>query len=60
MKDLYIHTDMKKKFDDIIIENNLIANLNFNIIEINSIDNNIDTSNILLKNYSGFLGIKYY
>lgn len=60
VKDLYIHTDFKKKFDDVIIEKDLISNLNFNVIEINSVDNNIDASNILSKNYSGFIGIKYY
>ena len=60
VKDLYIHTDFKKKFYDVIIEKDLISNLNFNIVEINSIDNNIDASNILLKNYSGFVGIKYF
>ena len=60
IKDLYIHSDVKKNFDAYIIEKNLISNLNFNIIEINSIDNNIDSSYVLLKNYSGYIGIKYY
>jgi hypothetical protein len=60
VKHLYIHTDIKKIFDNVIIEKDLIANLNFNIIEINSIDNNINASNVLLENYSGFIGIKYF
>jgi hypothetical protein len=60
IKELYIHSKIKKEFDDKIIENDLISNLNFNIIEIDSIDESHDASYILLKNYSGFLGIKYY
>lgn len=60
IKDLYIHKNVKKAFDDKIIEKDLISNLNFNIIEIDNIDNNIDASHLLLKNYSGFLGIKYF
>ena len=60
IKELYIHSNIKKDFDDKIIEKNLISNLNFDIIEINSIGESQDASCILLKNYSGFLGIKYY
>ena len=60
IKELYIHSNIKKDFDNKIIEKDLISNLNFNIIEIDSIGDNKDASNTLLKNYSGFLGIKYY
>lgn len=60
IKELYIHSKIKNDFDNKIIEKDLVSNINFNIIEIDSIDNSNDASCILLKNYSGFLGIKYF
>ena len=61
VKELYLHTDVKKDFDDKIIEKNLTSYINFNIIEIKTPDKNIlDASQNLIKNYSGILGIKYY
>lgn len=60
VKELYIHYNYKKDFDNKIIEKCLISNINFNIIEINSISSNNDASQILLKNYSGLLGVKYF
>ena len=61
VKELYLHTDKKKDFDDKIIEKNLFSNINFNIIVINTPDKNIpDASVNLIKNYGGILGIKYY
>lgn len=61
IKELYLHNDAKKQFDDMIMEKDLSSCINFNIIEICT--NNLDKSNIadlFKKNYSGILGIKYY
>jgi hypothetical protein len=61
MKELYIHKNIRKQFDDTIIEKDLSSYINFNIIEINSSDSNsTNIANMFLKNYSGILGIKYY
>ena len=60
IKELFLHNDIKKKFNDIIIEKSIESNINFPIILIDLIDKNQNGSNILLKNYSGILGIKYY
>jgi hypothetical protein len=61
VKEIYLHKNIKKNFDDKIVEKNLTSNINFNIIQIDTIDKNIsDASVILDKNYSGILGIKYY
>ena len=61
IKELYIHSSVKKDFDNKIIEKDLVSNLNFNIIQIDPIDKlKSDVSGILLKDYSGILGIKYY
>lgn len=61
IKELWIHKNVRKKFDDTIGEKDLSSCINFNIIEINSIDTNKSTlPNMFLSNYSGILGIKYY
>jgi hypothetical protein len=61
IKELYIHEKIKSNFNDKIIEKDLSSNINFNIIYINSIDNNLSNgANLFLKNYSGIIGIKYY
>jgi len=61
IKELWIHKNVKKQFDDMIGEKDLSSCINFNIIEINSIDTNKSSlSNLFLSNYSGILGIKYY
>jgi hypothetical protein len=60
VKELYIHADSKKQFDDNIINKELTDNMNFSIIIISSDPKTYDASNILLKNYNGILGIKYY
>ena len=60
IKELYIHLKIKNNFENKIIEKNLTSKINFNIIEIDSIDDSNNASYILLKNYSGFLGIKYF
>lgn len=61
IKELFIHENIKKKFNDVIAEKNLHTNINFNITYINSINNeSSDKANIFLKNYSGILGIKYF
>lgn len=60
VKELYVHSEVKKKFDDTIGEKDLSTNINFPIILIESIDKNQDASHFLLKNFSGILGIKYY
>ena len=61
IKELYIHNKVIDDFNNKIIEKDLSSNLNFNIIEINSFDNDqSNKANIFLKNYSGILGIKYY
>jgi hypothetical protein len=56
---LYLHDKVKKDFQDKIIQKDLVPNINFKIININKIYSN-DSSETLLKDYSGFLGIKYY
>lgn len=61
IKELWIHKNVRKQFDDIIREKDLSSCINFNIIEINSIDTNKSSlSNLFLSNYSGILGVKYY
>lgn len=61
VKELYIHKNVRKEFDDNIIEKHLNSCINFTIIEINSYDTSqSNVANIFLKNYSGILGIKYY
>ena len=60
VKELYIHKDKKESFDSLLAEKNLIENINFPIIIIESCDNIKDASNILLDNYGGLLGIKYF
>lgn len=61
IKELYLHKDIKSEFEDKIREKELSTYINFNIIEINSISNEqLNISNVFLKNYSGILGIKYY
>jgi hypothetical protein len=61
IKELFIHKKVIEDFNNKIIEKDLSSNLNFNIIEINSFDDDqSNSSNIFLKNYSGILGIKYY
>lgn len=61
IKELFIHNKVIDDFNNKIIEKDLSSNLNFNIIEINSFDNDqSNKANIFLKNYSGILGIKYY
>jgi Gpi18-like mannosyltransferase len=56
---LYLHDKVKKDFQDKIIQKDLVPNINFKIININKISTN-DSSDTLLKDYSGFLAIKYY
>lgn len=61
IKELWIHKNVRKQFDDMIGEKDLSSCINFNIIEINSIDTNKSSlPNLFLSNYSGILGIKYY
>lgn len=61
IKELWIHKNVRKQFDDMIGEKDLSSCINFNIIEINSIDTNKSSlPNMFLSNYSGMLGIKYY
>lgn len=61
IKDLWIHKNVRKQFDDMIGEKDLGSCINFNIIEINSTDTNKSSlPNMFLSNYSGILGIKYY
>lgn len=61
VKELYIHRDKKNTFDKQLVEKILIENINFPIIIIESYDNNIkDSSNDLLNNFDGLLGIKYF
>lgn len=61
IKELWIHKNVRKQFDDMIGEKDLSSCINFNIIEINSIDTNKSSlPNMFLSNYSGILGIKYY
>lgn len=61
IKELWIHKNVRKQFDDMIEEKDLSSCINFSIIEINSIDTNKSSlPNLFLSNYSGILGIKYY
>jgi len=60
VKELYLHAEIKKQFDNNIAEKELVSNINFPIILIVSIDKNIDGAHTLLKNFCGILGIKYY
>jgi hypothetical protein len=60
IKELFLHNDIKKKFNDIVIEKNIENNMNFQITIISSVDKNYGGSEILLKDYSGMLGIKYF
>lgn len=61
IKELYIHVSILKNFEDKIKEKNLTDNINFNIIHIDTFDQkNPDSSSILLKDYSGMIGIKYF
>jgi hypothetical protein len=59
LKELYLHKNIKTKFDKIIIDKNLSDNINFSILEIDSIGEK-DSSSDLINNYGGMIGIKYY
>lgn len=61
IKELFVHKKVMEDFNNKIAKKDLSSNLNFNIIEIDSFDNDqSNKANIFLKNYSGILGIKYY
>lgn len=61
IKELYIHVSILKQFEDKIKEKNLTDNINFNIIHIDTFDpKNPDSSIILIKDYAGMIGIKYF
>ena len=51
---------VKEIFLDEIKKINLIQNLNFEIIYINSIKGVNDSSSTLINDYCGFIGLKYY
>lgn len=55
---LFLHIEKKKYFDDKIVEKDLTTNINFQIILVGKSD--ILASDILLKDYLGIIGIKYY
>jgi hypothetical protein len=59
LKELYLHKNIKTKFDKMIIDNNLSDNINFVILEIDNIGEK-DSSSDLINNYGGIIGIKYY
>ncbi len=60
IKLLYIHKDIKELFLVEIKKRNLIENLNFEINYVNSIKGINDSSTTLLKDYCGFIGLKYF
>jgi hypothetical protein len=60
IKILYVHKEIKELFLDEIKKRNLIQNLNFEINYINTIKGISDSSNILLIDYCGYIGLKYY
>jgi hypothetical protein len=59
LKELYLHKNIKIKFDKIIIEKNLTDNINFSIVDIDNVGEK-DSSTDLINNYGGMIGIKYY
>jgi hypothetical protein len=60
IKLLYVHKEIKELFIEEIKKRNLIQNLNFEINYIKTIKGIEDSSNKLLKDYCGFIGLKYY
>ncbi len=59
LKELYLHKNIKSKFDKIIIDKNFTDNINFSIVEIDNVGEK-DSSSDLINNYGGMIGIKYY
>ncbi len=61
IKELYLHLKNLSEFEKIIKEKNLSDNINFNIIHIDTFESSSsDPSVILLKDFGGMIGIKYY
>lgn len=61
IKELYIHKDLYKEFEKNLIEKKLEDNMNFQLYLIETINKNtLDPSTILIKDYKGMIGIKYY
>ncbi len=63
IKELWIHIEHLNTFNKNIMEKNLIDNINFNIIQIESLNDDKkikDSSRKLLEDFGGMIGEKYY
>lgn len=60
IQSLYVHSNIKNKFDLEIEEQNIHANINFNILIIDTLKDEYNISDILLNSFGGIIGIKYY
>lgn len=61
IKELYIHKDFYNEFENKIIELKLEDSINFKLDIIETLNSNsLDSSTILLKDFNGMIGIKYF
>ncbi len=62
VKELFLHSDKAKQFNNDLIGKNLTNNINFNIISIETLetDGKNSTSSKLLNDFGGFIGVKHF
>ena len=59
LETLWVHADCRSKFEKMISDNSLKENLNFIVIELETLEKG-DIADTLLKDYGGFFGQSYY